>query len=158
MLPALPAELQRSVAGSITNGMARSDLAAAARWAVSLNDEATRSTAISQVATSWATRDPGAAQSWAAGLPRGALRDQALSSVLSRLARNGFHVSIEDRALEAFDSDEIRGQQVARLVVMIAAEDPERAQSMLEKWVEDPRLRAQGESAIESARRASGLP
>src|SRR5690606_13192753 len=76
LLPAMPAELQRSAAASIANGIARSDLAAAARWAVALGDEAARTTAVQQVATSWATRDPRAAQSWAVGLPRGETRDQ----------------------------------------------------------------------------------
>jgi hypothetical protein len=107
-----------------------------------------------QVGSSWATRDPRGAQSWAIGLPRGETRDQALTAVLSRLARNGFDVTIEDRLLEAFDSKPARDQQVTRLVASIAAEDPDRAESMLEKWIDDAPLRQQGERMIESARRA----
>jgi hypothetical protein len=45
-----------------------------------------------------------------------------------------------------------RNQQAARIVTSIATHDPDRAESILERWVTDPVLRQQGEQAIAQSR------
>jgi hypothetical protein len=154
MLLSAPSELQQSTAASIANGLASDELEGAARWALSLRDEVARGNAVGEVAFDWAYRDPRAAQRWAIGLPPGDVRDQALSSTLNRLSRDGFDVVIEPELLEAFESDELRNQELSRLVLNVARQDPERAAKILEEWVTDPILLQRAEAAIEAAREA----
>jgi hypothetical protein len=152
MLLLASGEMQRNVAGSVASGWARSDLAGAARWAVGLRDASAREAALNTVGNSWAYRDPQAAQRWAANLPSGEVRDQALSAVLSQLTRDGFDTSIDPQIIGAIDSAGRRNQQAARIVTSIATHDPDRAESILERWVTDPVLRQQGEQAIAQSR------
>jgi hypothetical protein len=156
MLLSAPGEIQQGVADNIAAGWAQSDLAGAARWASGLNDESARSSAVRSVANSWAYRDPGAAQRWAANLPNDADRDAALAAVLTRLTRDGFDTTIDTRLLGEFSSDSARNRQASQIVMAIASHDPDRAETVLERWVTDPALKQLGEDAIAQGRERAG--
>lgn len=154
---AQPGAIDANVAAQIAAGWSRSNLAGAADWAASLEAADSRSIAISRVASNWASRDPAAAQRWAAGLAEGPARDEALAGVLNRLARGGFDTAIDPRALDGFSSDSLRNRQVGEIIASVAASDPDRAQSLLQRLATDAATRREGEEAIERARLELGL-
>jgi hypothetical protein len=147
-----PGAIQPNIAGNIASGWSQSDLSGAARWALGLSDTSARSIAISTVGSSWAYRDPAAAQRWAANLPNGEARDQALTAVLSRLSRNGFDTAIDLGIMDAFDSTSTRNRLASEIVATVAANDPDRAARLMDRWITDAALRQQAREAIERAR------
>ncbi len=151
LLPTLPEQVRQPVVQVIANSWAQQDLAAAANWAIGLDNEREQAMAVSQVGGAWANRDPAAAQRWAAGLPRGATRDQALVGVFSRLGRDAYVSTIDWQLLSAFESDAARGQAVRQVVSMVGSRDPAEARSLIDRWITDPSMREQAEQALQQA-------
>jgi copper(I)-binding protein len=108
MLQVAPAGLQAQSAVMIASAWVREDIAGAARWAVNVADNQARGNAVRSVAGAWATRDPAAAQRWALGLPPGETRDAALLAIVQRFSRPDFRVEIDERIIDAFESEQVR--------------------------------------------------
>jgi hypothetical protein len=78
-----------SAAMSIGRHWARVDPRRAAAWAVTLQDQQARESAVGVIAGGWAESDVEAATGWARGLPDSALREQAREAICNRLPETG---------------------------------------------------------------------
>jgi hypothetical protein len=151
MLSAAPNSVQDRAAGSVAASWARKDLNSAAEWVGGLSSSAARSNATMAVAAVWVARDPAAAQVWATTLPPGEARDRALSTILTQIVQSGS--SIDRKLVNAFGSDILLQNQIMAAAASVAKRDPDRAQTLLEKWVTDPALKRKGQEIIEDVRK-----
>jgi hypothetical protein len=108
MLLAAPASMQAGASQAVATAWVQRDLAGAARWAADLQNAEARLNAVNTVASAWANRDPQAAQRWALALPPGETRDRALAAIISRFMRPDFNVPVDQRLIDAIESDQIR--------------------------------------------------
>jgi hypothetical protein len=147
MLSEAPEQTQSMVSQRIAMQWVRTEPEAAARWVATLGNERTGEQAAIAVATGWGQSDPEAASRWALALDPGAARDASLTGLLAVGARTG---SIDARLVDAFSSDQARDQGLRNAIVQIALRDPAEGRRMLDAHVDDPRLRNEIETAIES--------
>jgi hypothetical protein len=132
---------------------ANRDPAAAAEWAIDRGTEQERTTAIRNVLGIWSNQDAAGARQWTLRLPPGAIRDGALTTVLmtTALQRPG---GLDAGLLNALSSESARQQAVLQVVQGLAYRDPARARGVVDTYLTDPSLRAQGERMLDEARNA----
>ncbi len=123
------ASLQPATASTIAGNWTREDPEAAARWALGVDDAGARQSAVGAVAMNWARRDLAAAVDWAVALPDDGLRERALSTLLFNSATSGNEV-------------------LAQAFVRIADWSPDEARMLLDRHVNDARVRRQIEAEI----------
>ena len=105
---------------------AQRDPAAAAHWALGLDENRARGEAIGAVARKWGAVNAPAARSWAMSLPQGALRDTALSNVLYGMASTA---TPDGSLLGAFSSDAAREEAIRNVVLHLAGRDRDDARA-----------------------------
>lgn len=123
-------DVQLGAAASVATRFANEDPRAAARWAEGLTDERARRGAIGSTVRVWAAADFAAAESYTLGLNRGEMRDEALGMLVLQSAQSG---NFDRELLTAFDSDRALQQALARTIPLIARDDPEQAQQLLDR-------------------------
>lgn len=133
------------VANSIASNWAHNDPIGAAKWAAELTNEDARFAAMPAVARAWAQQDAQAATRWATNLPPGQARDSCLHTVLQVAAHTG---QVEISALEAIRSDVTRQQAVVSVIWGLAKSDPDLARELIDRYLTDPALRRQAETAL----------
>ncbi len=143
----------QQLASMIAMNWANHDPAAAADWAIDRRTEPERTTAVRNVVGIWSNQDAVAAQQWTLRLPQGANRDSALTAVLTTTAvrRSG---GLDTGLLNAFSSDSARQQAVLQVVQGLAHRDPAGARGVVDTYLTDPSLRAQGEYMLDAVRNA----
>ena len=137
----------RGAAGSVAHYLARQNPAAAAQWALNLDDAQARKFAIGAVAREWAEANAPAAGNWAMSLPQGKVRDAALTGLLYGIAEE----SIPDGTLlGAFSVDSARTEASRGVVAILAQRNRDDARSWIESQIADPWEREQAERLLET--------
>jgi hypothetical protein len=137
----------RGAAGSVAHYLARQNPAAAAQWALNLDDAQARAFAIGAVAREWAEGNTPSARNWAMSLPQGEVRDAALTSLLYRIAEE----TIPDGSLlGAFSVDNARTEASRGVVVILVQRNRDDARRWIESEITDPREREQAERLLET--------
>jgi hypothetical protein len=145
LLAQASADVQRGTASRVAQVWAAREPRAAARWAVGLDDDATRNSTIGPVVSTWAASDPSAAKNWTMDLDRGETRDQALTSLISRSASAG---DFDRSLLDAFDSDTAQQNALVGAIPMLSRNDPDEARELLD-LITSAEMRRQAEENIE---------
>jgi hypothetical protein len=126
-------------------------------WAKQVADPARLVAVASTIADAWARSDPQGATDWVLQLPASFERDQAMGSIIMREAQRQISqdqpIDLDQRLVDAISSDLIKQQLFSSYAINIASEDPEAARAFLDRYVDDPGLRASLEQLIEMARR-----
>ena len=142
---------QPQLANQVAMNWASRDPAAAAAWALERRNEQERTMAVRNVITVWSNQDPDGARQWMLRLPQGAMRDGALTTALANTAMQK-PGALDTGLLNAFTSDAARQQAVLHVVQNLAYNDPARARTVIDGYLTDPALRAQGERVLDGAR------
>ncbi|HUF73397.1 MAG TPA: hypothetical protein VMR74_10910 [Gammaproteobacteria bacterium] len=121
------------------------DPAAAAGWALTLEDSPLQRGTVTNVAMTWALRDAAEAERWLFGLASGPNRDAAADGYINAAAQTG---RFEARVLDAYSSEQARQQGASRAILMIGSRDPARAEQLLDRHVTDPAIRARTEQQL----------
>jgi hypothetical protein len=142
-----PSRGYRGAAGSVAYYLARQNPAAAAQWALDLDDAQAREVAIGAVARQWAEANAPAARNWAMSLPQGEVRDAALTSLLYGIAEARIP---EESLLGAFSVDNARTEASRGVVAILAQRNRDDARKWIESQITDPREREQAERLLET--------
>jgi hypothetical protein len=137
----------RGAAGSVAYYLARENPAAAAQWALTLDDAQARQFAIGAVARQWAEANAPAARSWAISLPQGDMRDSALTSLLYRIAEDRIP---DGDLLGAFSVENARTEASRGIVVVLAQRNRDDARTWIESQITDPVERERAERLLET--------
>jgi hypothetical protein len=135
---------------TIATSWANRDPAAAAEWAMDRGNPQERTNAIGSVVRAWSGQDAAAARQWTLRLPQGAMRDKALTTILQTTVSQGS--GLDAGLLNAFTSDAARQQAVLQVAQGLAYNDLARARTVVDGYLTDPALRAQGERLLDAAR------
>jgi len=127
----------RSAVAQIAREWSRRDPAAAADWALGL-DQTMQRQALTLVATSWAERDLAAAEGWLMGMSRGASRDTALDGYVQVAARSG---RFDARLLDAYSTEQAGQQGVLRVVTQIGRTNQQEARRLIDTYITDENVR-----------------
>ena len=147
------ANVLQSAPFMIASRWASRDPAAAARWAVTIEDPQMQRSAVTTVASTWAQSDAAGAERWLFGLANGPDRDAAADGYIASAAQTG---RFEPRWLDAYSSEQARQEGASRAIVAIGRADPARAEALLDRYVQDPAMRARAEEQLARSLGASG--
>jgi len=120
------------------------DPAAAAAWAIEL-PPLQRNAVLGMVTTAWGMSDRDSVRRWALSMPAGDKRDAALAGAV-----RAFGAEPDAELMGAFSDDRARQAAMMSVVLTAATADRAAARRLLETYVSDPRMRAQGEQMIET--------
>jgi hypothetical protein len=137
----------RGAAGSVAHYLAKQNPAAAAQWALSLDDAQAREFAIGAVAREWAEANAPAARNWAMSLPQGEVRDAAFTSLLYGVAEERIP---DGTLLGAFSVDSARMEASRGVVAILAQRNRDDARIWIESQITDPGEREQAERLLET--------
>jgi hypothetical protein len=137
----------RGATAAVGHYWAQQNPAAAAQWALGLDENRAREGAIGAVARQWGAVNAPAARSWAMSLPQGALRDTALSNVLYGIASE---TTPDGSLLGAFSSDDAREEAIRSVALHLAGRDRDEARVWIDTQIGDPQERERARRALET--------
>jgi hypothetical protein len=129
-------QTDRNAVSTVASAWAGYDPMAAAEWVRTVPDGDARLAGLQRVLGAWTGYDRRAAESWLLRLPRGAERDAVLATLMGSI-RNPDDVP-NDALFDAFSSTSAREEPILIMSMRIAADDPARARSLVERYVSDP--------------------
>lgn len=146
-------EAQLGAASQVATAWARTEPQEAARWASGLSEPRARTLATNGAITTWARSDAAGARSWSLSLPSGETRDQAISSVANLGAMAG--AAFDPALIDEIEDLALRQQTIGNGLTVLARQDPDRAESLLEAQSLDAVNRQLVENAILQGREAA---